>query len=913
MAQLDFSLTYSGIPFLSDDARAVRLTLDGSAQKGLQKQQPEGSLIADVERTFPFSWIAEFAPRNTLRDQTQLARQLQALDETCKVGVNQWYYPAGATSWSVFRGLATSSAVKAMTAATLGGLNPGTFTINSQPAQDQNNERGRTYGVTTSLYMLPPRPLGEQAGSFDGLYLVTLVDERLRWQYEPFVSLVDDATTWDSLITSLAASLGVTITYSTIDPVFTTPEPDSHLWNAHGDAAAILEAASLSIGRMLVRKYDGTYRLYTPAESVSLAASSRRNSTGVVLRLNGGDSFNSGGALPAGDLTQSKQGVLPQQVRLWYPKYVTGDDPVPHFIDRRGGASRWYEDGHGDAYPIDVPLQSGGAALSGLLGSGTRVIRCGSKALFAGESGAFYVSGVPSNYSGLNALAVGHAGAYLQSQIGTGLDECYLGILNWEPDGLHDLLFTHSALKRVASTRVMRKEWTAAVRDVQNATPDGPYQTGSAGRSVSLTVRDAGTALYMTNLLTFAGDATVSLGTVTSGGINEAVITVTASGAAGTDRLVTVTSGDTTPGPLVDKLVSLSGSVTFKVVNSGGNEKYDLEARQTSGPTINNYWFDWTWTEIDNATLYLLTQSGITTPKASVRIDSGSTISDIAGGESGRVMIVWNATRSGDHIAGVADEGAFSIGNAYGVNKIQTPLCRPYVMWPGDAVFLEYSTLSGQEGWRFDHPSVMGGTALGNANVSPSGTVLSGAVASGGYTYGLRSIKFGSGLAIHGDEGEDGGIKVWVAGGGGLGAACARAYNGSDVVIPNATYTAVDMPSADYDTNGFTNVSSGTLFFIATSGVYCMGSTLVFTNGALPANLLSVRLRIKGGAAFAQQDQAQVLQGGMAAPTAVSVCGTFKLSMGDIVEVDAYQDTGSDLPVTASSGYSPVFWINRVT
>lgn len=69
----------------------------------------------------------------------------------------------------------------------------------------------------------------------------------------------------------------------------------------------------------------------------------------------------------------------------------------------------------------------------------------------------------------------------------------------------------------------------------------------------------------------------------TAGGEGAGIVMLT-SGSAGSDRLVAVTSGDTTPGHLISKLISPDNSVLFTVTNGGGNEVYNAQVNFSGGP-----------------------------------------------------------------------------------------------------------------------------------------------------------------------------------------------------------------------------------------------------------------------------------------------------------------------------------------
>lgn len=538
-----FQLSFAGIPFVGDRAAGIPLF----DNRGMEAEHhPARELIDELNKMIPWEYLRDFAlPDNYPGKNTYGLAHTNELgpkpDPDIRIG--DWYYPTGVRRWSVFRGLATSSQVKAMLAActyqftssdtgfysgafagytsgsvpfsgtmnypmeipTTGtGTVPGRFVISCKPEGARNPTPN---AVTTGMYMLPPRPLGEVAGKFDGLYLVTLVDERYYMQNTPASLQIQKGMTWEYLLNELAVVLGIELsTQSAIEPVYGYPELDSQLWTNQESAAALLEAVGYNVGRVVVRQYDGTYTLYTPLESQQVANANRGvvNPSALVsghttpfnvIRTAGGDMFYSGTALPAGSLTLAKNWVTPNSITITFPKYVVGNDPVPHFVDKRTQSERtaFYEDSYGDTFPVNVPIQSGGPNVSGLVGQSDMYLHDTAKALLSGE--VSIDSGTPLNHSGLVALSMRLAQDHYNSIAGTGLDEVYPGILQWQPEGLHDVLFTYSERNGGAFTRAMRKSWTDEVEEFQHATPNASgftyTQPGVGGKAVSQVVRDS--------------------------------------------------------------------------------------------------------------------------------------------------------------------------------------------------------------------------------------------------------------------------------------------------------------------------------------------------------------------------------------------------------------------------------------
>lgn len=505
MATLDFNLSFARQRFFNDDPRVLRASPEG-AEDVVRRHQPADRFMDELDRRMPFDYLNEFGydleypGRNT----GALARPSQArVSPAAHIRVGDYYYPATAGRWSVFRGLMRSSEYRAALAATAGGRNPATFEMLARPSFLGSSNR--SYGLSTLLYMLPGRPLGEGGDGAEGLYLVTLVDERYRWQYQPVTLNPGRFSTWESLIAAIAAELGVSIQYSALSPAYGRPDPDSQLWANSEDVALLLDAVAYNLGRTVVRLMDGSYRLYTPVESVELSQQSRLTGSQVV-RTAGGDVFQSGGKTKAGDLRTAREAVLPATVRVTFPKFI--NSPTPHYLDPKPDGSRWFQDGFPSVHAVDVPLRSGGPTLSGLQGAGVYCVADVAKAVYESESDA---GGAPLNQSGLNALASRIAGDYLTAQVGTGLDEVYLGIVVWAPDGLHDVLWRYSQRAGGATTRVMRQVWNLAVRQMQHATPS--YAPPGGGPSPALTLRStSGTPAVGTLALPLgSSDGTVTL------------------------------------------------------------------------------------------------------------------------------------------------------------------------------------------------------------------------------------------------------------------------------------------------------------------------------------------------------------------------------------------------------------------
>lgn len=507
---LEYKVTFGEIPLLLDSARVVRMPMEQPANEDTPnlpplKHQPLVDLIDEINRLIPLHFTKDIC-----YPSSYIGRNLGAVaypsgmsnEQLGKIHIGDWYYPSNACRWSIFRGLATSSQAKAMLEKTE-GTKAKPFVMECNPVAPYSTGDETYYTLTSNMYMLPPRPLAEHGDGFDGLYLITLVDERYYWQNSPVGLHVTGESTWRQLLTLIGQSLNVEINLaSPIEPEYGQPEVDSQLWSTMENAPVLLDAVAANIGRVLVRRLNGTFTLLTPIESRDVALLNRGDAT-KVTRTAGGDIFQSGKSnLKIGELTKAKNSVVASGVIVSFPKYVVGDDPVPHFLNKRYQKQRpsaWYEEGFGSLYDITVPITSGGPIVSGLQGMGLFYLHTTSKALLSGEAAQ-----TPLNLSGMNALAMRLAGDYYNRQVAIALDETYPGTYTWIPEGIHDIIWTISVRRRQGLTRVLHREWTEDIQEFQHATsPLSGYSSvpkGVGGHSVAQSWKDAFSGSISTTL-----------------------------------------------------------------------------------------------------------------------------------------------------------------------------------------------------------------------------------------------------------------------------------------------------------------------------------------------------------------------------------------------------------------------------
>lgn len=504
MANSNYLLTFADVPFVEDSGQRVAFIESPGQEEpfplGPERFSMAGGLYEELDKLLPFDQLKDYAPQEAFpgRSLSSIARALPSNNRPVpSLKIGQWYYPYGAGRWSVFRGLATSQQAKAMLAATQGKLLKN-FTMKAQPGLPSQNIPQKpipaNYTLTSEMHLLSARPLADVGKQYNGLFLITLVDDRWFWQGNVCTIRINQNSTWDSVIDSLASSLGISLSLgSVIEPSYFQPEADSQLWCNGENAATLLDAVANNLGRVLVRNLDSTYELLTFSESATRAKENRGN-VNTVIRTAGGDIFYSGNNSVAGNLRNNRNSVIDSSIIVQFPKYVNTDTPAPHFINTRYNNQRpscAYEESLADLYTVEVPVSSGGPLVSGLVGvSGSNhAVKETAKALFSSEEAVN-----PDNMSGLRSLAMQVARNYYYGKALYALDEAYPGTLVWEPEGLHDIIWTYSSTQGKGGTRITKTEWNADVNSYQHSTPaiSGYTNTprGVGGPSLALNIKD---------------------------------------------------------------------------------------------------------------------------------------------------------------------------------------------------------------------------------------------------------------------------------------------------------------------------------------------------------------------------------------------------------------------------------------
>lgn len=358
-----------------------------------------------------------------------------------------YFYPVGASRWSIACALAAPDDVAAITKLVWPGtgssVNTGLFKI-YRPTDDTDA------AVQTYLTLLPPVPI-VQTDTGTQAYLLTFVDERYfwhQWQNAGIVTCTGATATWTGLINQLATQLGITIAFTTPDAAYGVPEPDSALYTNYESPAVLLDAAAANVGCAVVRNFDGTYKLQAYADALAAATANRPANLSDVL---GGPAFTT----PASGSVDAYRAQLPNAVTLVLPKWVDGRgyyEPT----DLRTHVT----DSYGAVYAITTTLASLGAPYSSCQSfAGAKVLHSTYKARFTASSDA-----APNNLTACQALAARLAKDYYDGRL-TWLDETFAGIRAWTPEGASDVLYSW---RDGVTTRIMAPPFNSGQAEFQH-------------------------------------------------------------------------------------------------------------------------------------------------------------------------------------------------------------------------------------------------------------------------------------------------------------------------------------------------------------------------------------------------------------------------------------------------------------
>lgn len=251
-------LTYGGVPLLLPDA-------DADLQKWMRQNQD----IADLVE-FGDPSLGQISPRRGLLNwygyRKGIGQTVANYAAAPAPRLNTLYWPTGATRWARGYFLATETQKNKITR--LAHRANGNSPLSLQWGDPDH----RQPALSASMYLLPPRPVARCAEQYhhpdETLYLLPLVDERYHWQTAPVSDLsITSSTTWADLFSTLGTALGVAVSVpSGVDAGYLSPDP-YEFTRRYENAAQMLDAAALSVGKRIVRKIDGTVRAESSTEA----------------------------------------------------------------------------------------------------------------------------------------------------------------------------------------------------------------------------------------------------------------------------------------------------------------------------------------------------------------------------------------------------------------------------------------------------------------------------------------------------------------------------------------------------------------------------------------------------------------------------------------------------------------------
>ncbi len=176
------------------------------------------------------------------------------------VRLGRLYWPVGASRWSSFHCIVTDTQlarIRKLAYPANATLYPNQYT----PLNFVLTEGAAGFSITTSLSMLPPRPLGQIATpaalNLDQMWLITLVDDRwFWWERAVAITVTGGVTTWSQLYAAIGTGLGVTITPDAISSNYLFPSTDLATPSVEF-LPPLLDAAAWSVGQRVVRNLAG--------------------------------------------------------------------------------------------------------------------------------------------------------------------------------------------------------------------------------------------------------------------------------------------------------------------------------------------------------------------------------------------------------------------------------------------------------------------------------------------------------------------------------------------------------------------------------------------------------------------------------------------------------------------------------
>lgn len=210
-----------------------------------------GGDVADFfRRNLPLEGMRAFCPPSALVSGAVDEWSIPNYCPRPPIGLNQLYWPTGASRWAIGLFLMAKTDIAALSARNT------TYDLSF---------KGNDGTITCPMYLLESRPVSAASG--ERLELAVLVDDRYWWQYRASAD-EESPDTWAALFTSLKSATGASFTNPTISGNYLIPDAEK-LSRRYSNAAMMLDAAAHSVGVRIVRRLSGTVEAITSGTSTS--------------------------------------------------------------------------------------------------------------------------------------------------------------------------------------------------------------------------------------------------------------------------------------------------------------------------------------------------------------------------------------------------------------------------------------------------------------------------------------------------------------------------------------------------------------------------------------------------------------------------------------------------------------------
>lgn len=360
-------------------------------------------------------------------------------DSLRPIKVNSLWWPNGASRFATFHGLLDSTQLALIRTATSNGASAATLKM---------NDGIDGHEITPSLFMLPPRPLGDCPGvpsTLSSLFLLTLVDARFFfWFKSADITVTGGTTTWANLLTSIDSALG---TSTSVGP-YTTLKPSENLTSHYEYLPLLLDAVAHNTGGRVVRSLAGAVTIQAPDDAKTSQDAQLEDwpkEAGGLFYLD-----------PTAVAANRDFGVMvPATVRVTFGKVTTSGERL---------------DG---VYSETKTLAS--LSLTSYYGAYTG--KAGDVKLYTDDAYAIYddeLDGTPNNASDLQTLATAMATAFYKFMAGRQSTR-FGGIVPYTPEALSDSIeWVYEAGN--CYTLVQRGPWNDLADRLNHYTADDPVE-----------------------------------------------------------------------------------------------------------------------------------------------------------------------------------------------------------------------------------------------------------------------------------------------------------------------------------------------------------------------------------------------------------------------------------------------------